>query len=200
KRGVGHHFYRGGRAGAERARFGDKTRPTPLSMRRMKFSFSTFTVVLAAIAATRLEAAGPVAGAAAPDFVLKSVAGSNIRLSEQRSDVVMLAFTASWCSECRPHDSHLAGLYQRYREAGLRLVAVSESEVRAGAECAAARLGAGLPVLMDPRGGPGRLYDVDKLPTLALIDRGGIVRDVLQGEPRDERSRDERVRTLLREL
>lgn len=169
-------------------------------MRRMKFSFSTFTVVLAAIAAARLEAAEPVAGAAAPDFVLKSVAGSNIRLSEQRSDVVMLAFTASWCSECRPHDSHLADLYRRYRDAGLVLLAVSVGEDRRGAESVASRLDADFPVLMDPRGETGRLYDVDKLPTLVLIDRGGIVRDVLQGEPRDERSRDERVRTLLREL
>src|SRR5690606_1423698 len=158
--------------------------------RRMKLSFSTFTVVLAAIAAAGLEAAEPVAGATAPDFVLKSVAGNNIRLSEQRSDVVMLAFTASWCSECRPHDAYVADLYRRYRDAGLVLLAVSLGEDRRGAESVASRLDADFPVLIDPRGETGRLYDVDELPTLVLIDRAGVVRDVLEGKPRDPRGHD----------
>ncbi|HEX6995424.1 MAG TPA: TlpA disulfide reductase family protein [Gammaproteobacteria bacterium] len=165
----------------------------------MKLSLSTFTVVLAAIAATGLEAAEPVSGAEAPDFVLKSVAGSNVRLSEHRADVVMLAFTASWCSECRAHDEHLAELYRRYRDAGLVLLVVSLDKDGRGAESIASRLDADFPVLIDSRGETGRLYRVDELPTLVLIDRAGVVRDVLIGEARDVRP-DERVRTLLREL
>lgn len=167
----------------------------------MKFSLSMFTVALAAGAAVGLHAAEPVAGAAAPDFVLKSVAGNNIRLSEHRSEVVMLAFTASWCSECRAHDVYLADLYRRYRDAGLVLLAVSLDDDRRGAEAVAARASAEFPVLIDARGDTGRLYDIDKLPTLVLIDRGGMVRDVLEGVPRRETvDRNERVRALLREL
>jgi len=165
----------------------------------MKLSLSTFAVVLAALAAGGLEAAGPVAGADAPDFVLKSVAGSNVRLSEHRADVVMLAFTASWCSECRARDTYLADMYRRYRDAGLVLLVVSLDDDRRGAQAVASRLDAEFPVLIDARGETGRLYRVDKLPTLVLIDRGGVVRDVLVGDARDVRP-DERVRTLLREL
>src|SRR5690606_27681882 len=106
---------------------------------------------LAASAAARAHAE-PVAGAAAPDFVLKSVAGSNIRLSEHRSDVVMLAFTASWCSECRDRDAYLAELYRRYRDAGLVLLAVSLDRDPRDAVKIASRVDADVPVLVDPRG------------------------------------------------
>ena len=167
----------------------------------MKFSLSMFTVALAALAAAPLQSAPPVAGASAPDFVLKSVAGNNIRLSEQRSDVVVLAFTASWCSECRRHDQLLAELHGRYRDAGLVVLAVSLDRDARGAATVASRVDADLPVLMDARGDAGRLYDVDELPTVVLIDRAGVVRDVLEGEARDGgRTTNERVRTLLREL
>ena len=47
----------------------------------------------------------------------------------------------------------------------------------------------------------GRLYEVDELPTVVLIDRAGIVREVLHGERRGAgRTPEERIRTLLREL
>ena len=167
----------------------------------MKLSFSVFTVGLAALAAAPLLAAPPIAGASAPDFVLKSVAGNNIRLAEHRSDVVMLAFTASWCSDCRRQDELVADLHRRYRDAGLVVLAVSLDRDRRRAEAVASRVDADLPVLIDERGEAGRLYEVDELPTVVLIDRAGIVREVLHGERRGAgRTPEERIRTLLREL
>ena len=43
----------------------------------------------------------PVLASTAPDFALRSVAGSNHRLSEHRGEVVALIFWASWCGDCR---------------------------------------------------------------------------------------------------
>ncbi len=40
-------------------------------------------------------------GDTAPDFSVKMSDGSTIKLSELRGKVVMLQFTASWCSVCR---------------------------------------------------------------------------------------------------
>ena len=40
-------------------------------------------------------------GQKAPDFQVKLTDGSIFKLSEQRGKVVMLQFTASWCSVCR---------------------------------------------------------------------------------------------------
>lgn len=40
-------------------------------------------------------------GQMAPDFTMKLTNGEVVKLSEQRGKVVMLQFTASWCSICR---------------------------------------------------------------------------------------------------
>ena len=40
-------------------------------------------------------------GDKAPDFVVKLNNGSTFKLSDQRGKIVMLQFTASWCSVCR---------------------------------------------------------------------------------------------------
>jgi peroxiredoxin len=41
------------------------------------------------------------AGDMAPDFVINEAGGDSYRLSDLRGKVVMLQFTASWCSVCR---------------------------------------------------------------------------------------------------
>lgn len=150
-----------------------------------------------AVAGT-VSAATQLKGQDAPDFVLKSVAGKNLRLSEYRGDVVMLSFWATWCGDCRAQLEHLGAMRERYRDAGIELLAVSlDQTVRQASEGSA---GANYPVLHDAGGEVGRLYDVTKMPVMVLIDRGGVVRDVFEGFRRgnDEQYLTE-VQALLRE-
>jgi peroxiredoxin len=120
-------------------------------------------------------------GAEAPDFALKSVAGSNLRLSEYRSDVVALAFWASWCGECREGLARLEALQQAHAAEGLQVLAVSFDE-DAGAAAEAARAArVSFPVLLDGEGETGRLYDVDDLPFVVLVDRAGQRRGSYEG-------------------
>lgn len=166
----------------------------------MKPIFSTFIVTLGAAAACAIAAA-PEPGADAPDFVLKSVAGPNHRLSEQRGEIVMLAFTASWCGDCNPFLDHVADLHARYGESGVVLFAVSLDRDRRGAAAVADRVDAHFPVLLDPKGDVARLYDVDEVPRLVLVDRGGAVRHEFTGYRRgDEEGYLGSLRKLLREL
>ena len=146
----------------------------------------------AASAATQLR------GADAPDFVLKSVAGKNLRLSEYRGDVVMLSFWASWCGDCRAQLDELGAMRDRYRNAGIELLAVSlDQNARQAGEMLDA---ASYPVLHDAGGEVGRLYDVTKMPVMVLIDRGGVVREVFEGFRRgSEEQYLEHVQVLLRE-
>src|SRR5262245_58517180 len=72
-----------------------------------------------------VSAATQLLGAEAPDFVLKSLSGKNLRLSEYRGEVVMLSFWATWCGDCRAQLEQLGVMRDRYQDAGIELLAVS---------------------------------------------------------------------------
>ena len=154
-------------------------------------------VALLAVAGT-VSAATQLLGAEAPDFVLKSLSGKNLRLSEYRGEVVMLTFWAAWCGDCRAQLAELGAMRERYQDAGVELLAVSlDQNVRAASEATAE---VSYPVLHDVGGDVGRLYDVTKMPVMVLIDRGGVVREVFEGFRRgNEEQYLERVQALLRE-
>jgi peroxiredoxin len=146
------------------------------------------------------RSAAQLPGSEAPDFVLKSVSGENLRLSEYRGRVVMLSFLASWCGDCRSQLAGLADLRDRYAAAGFELLAVSLDANRGQAADVAGSLRAGYPVLHDAGGEVGRLYAVDSMPLAVLIDREGVVREVFEGHRRgNEKRYVERVRALLSE-
>jgi peroxiredoxin len=150
--------------------------------------------------ATAGYAAHDLVGSSAPDFVLKSVTGANLRLSEYRGQVVMVSFWASWCGDCRAQLEGLEDLYSRYSSAGFQLLAISLDTTRRQASDTAESMDVAYPVLHDAGGEVGKLYSVEKTPVAVLIDRDGIVREVFEGYRRgDEEKYLERVRALLRE-
>lgn len=65
---------------------------------------------------------------AAPEFSLKDFKGTAHRLSELKGNVVMLHFWASWCPPCLDEIPHWVELATRYKDRGLRLVAISLDE------------------------------------------------------------------------
>jgi len=136
----------------------------------------------------------------APDFTLRSADGAPVRLAEQRGQVVMVNFWATWCAPCRIEMPHLARLYDKYRAAGFQLLAVNiDDDPRQGA-AAAQRLGLKFPVLLDPDKAVTRRWDVGTMPSTVLIDRDGRVRHVHQGY-RDglEQAYEQQLRTLLKD-
>ena len=50
----------------------------------------------------------------APDFTGKTLDGKNIRLEEQRGNVVMMNFWASWCAPCKREMPSLEKLSENY--------------------------------------------------------------------------------------
>ena len=140
------------------------------------------------------------ASESAPDFALKSTAGPNLRLSEYRGEVVMLAFWASWCGECRSQLQSFNELHTRYNDIGFKLLSINLDPAMARARDTAASLGLVFPVLHDGQGRVGELYEVDDLPLVVFIDREGRVRESIEGHSRlTENYYADRVRALLRE-
>lgn len=137
------------------------------------------TVALVAAMACMMgpvQAADPASPVPAPDFVLKSSAGPNIRLSEYRSEVVALAFVASWCGACRDGLPQWQSLQQEFGAEGLRFITVSFDTRPEAAAGMAEATGGAFPVLLDPAGETGRLYAIGRLPALVLVDREGRLR------------------------
>jgi peroxiredoxin len=155
--------------------------------------------LLATVSFASVVAAG-LAGAPAPDFVLKGVSGLNYRLSEYRGQVLLLSFGASWCGDCRAQLEELAELYGRYAGSGLEVLAISLDRDFDDVSDTARHIGAGFATLHDAGAEIGKLYEVERMPYLLLIDQDGIVRDEFVGFSKGEGSRylDE-ARALLSE-
>jgi len=135
---------------------------------------------LAVALACTAAAAVPLDGRA-PDFTLPSAAGANLRLQEQRGQVVMLNFWATWCGPCKREMPHLNSIYAKYRAAGFVLLGVNVDDDRRNAAGLATKLGLNFPVLFDSDQRVSRLYDLNTMPSSVLIDRDGRVRKIYLG-------------------
>ena len=108
----------------------------------------------------------------------KAFHGANLRTSEYAGEVVLLAFWASWCSRCEVQLMQVQELHTIYRGAGLAVVGVNLDDSLADAREFAAGVGVGFPVMHDITKQASRRLALLNLPTLVLVDRVGIVRQV----------------------
>ena len=155
-------------------------------------------LALAAGAGLAVPAVAPAAPA--PDFTLRTMNGPNLRLQEQRGQVVLVNFWATWCGPCRQEIPHLNKLYDKYRASGFVLLGVNIDEDAKVAADLAAKLGVKFPVLLDTDKKVSRLYDMSAMPATVVIDRDGRVRYIHRGY-RDgyEETYDQQIRGLLKE-
>jgi peroxiredoxin len=134
---------------------------------------------MGALTASAMAAAPyPLLGRQAPDFALHAVSGNNVRLSEYLGEVVVLSFWGSRCAPCRTQLASLHESLQTYRSVGLRVFAINVDDDQGRALEFARSQSVGFPLLLDPRKGVSRAYEVDNLPMTLLIDRGGVIRHV----------------------
>ena len=104
-------------------------------------------------------AASSLEGQVAPDFVLKSASGENLRLSEYRGDVVLINFWATWCGPCRQEMPLLDDLYGRYQRVGFSLLGVNIDDDSRRAMKMVQELGVNFPVLFDESKEVSKLLD-----------------------------------------
>jgi peroxiredoxin len=151
-------------------------------------------------AALSIAASAALTPGPAPDFTLHSVGGSNLRLKEQRGQVVLLNFWATWCGPCREEMPHLNRLYEKYRSSGFLLLGVNVDEDARNAAGTSSKMGLQFPVLLDTDKKVSRLYELSTMPSTVLIDRDGRVRYVHLGyKVGYEETYEKQIRELLRE-
>ncbi len=118
---------------------------------------------------------------AAPDFVLKSASGQNIRLSELKGKVVMLNFWATWCGPCAEEIPHLNKLHESLDSYDFELLGINLDEDQAKALHLARKLDVNFPVLFDDEKNVSKSFSIDAMPTTIIIDRSGKIRHVNRG-------------------
>lgn len=90
--------------------------------------------------------------------------------------------------------------FTTYRSAGLQMFGVSVDDDQVRAHDFVGKHRVGFAMLADPQKSVSRLYQVDNLPMTILIDRGGIVRQVMRDfGPKSEALYLQQLRTLLNE-
>ncbi len=116
-------------------------------------------------------------GEAAPDFALTLMDGAPFRLSEQRGNVVLVDFWATWCPPCVESLPYLQGMYEELGGDDVVFIGVSvdspgmEKRVQSMLD----RFGIEYLIGINEDGEIAMEYGAFSIPTMVLIDRDGIV-------------------------
>jgi peroxiredoxin len=111
----------------------------------------------------------------AEDFALPTPGGQRFRLAEQRGKVLLVNFWATWCGPCREEMPAMERLWQRQKDQGFVLVAVSVDVDPKVVHPYLAKYKLTFPVALDPKLDVGNAYGVRALPSSFIVDREGYV-------------------------
>ena len=122
-------------------------------------------------------------GAAAPDFLVRDVAGETFRFGVEREAYpYLLVFWSMFCEPCRLQLAVVQGLYGRFRDVGLRVAAVSldGEPLRKVVAGFVKQEGYTFPVLFDGLDDREAYkvadpYGVSGMPSTFLVERGGRI-------------------------
>lgn len=139
-------------------------------------------------------------GAAAPAFRnVVPLTGALASVAALEGKVALIDFWASWCGACRMLAPRLGALKDRLGAQGLVVVGITTDDAEQAAIFAERHL-MRYPVVVDKDGDTSRAYGVTVLPTMILVDKKGVVREVFVGfDPDGDARLEAAVRKLLAE-
>lgn len=118
----------------------------------------------------------------AASLTLKDIHGRPLSLTDYKGRVVLLNFWATWCPPCRQEIPDLIKLQRQYRGQGLRIIGITYppekiSDVRRFMR----KLGINYRVAMGTKASKSLFSSSETLPVTVVIDRKGVMRDVIEG-------------------
>lgn len=120
---------------------------------------------------------GPDEGDPAPEFEVETLGGETFSMADQRGQVVVVNFWATWCAPCRIEIPDLVEMQTELGDRGVRFVGISvdldsDDVILDFAEQA----GITYPIIVDDGSISEKFGGIFALPTTFVIDREGIIR------------------------
>jgi peroxiredoxin len=106
------------------------------------------------------------------DFTLTDLQGKTWSLKALKGKVVLVNFWATWCPPCRKEMPDLNTLYQRFKDQGFVVLAISDEEAGKVKPFIAER-NISYPVMLDPGRKVNELFQVEGIPKSFVYDRDG---------------------------
>ncbi|WP_256213052.1 peroxiredoxin [Bacillus sp. OV322] len=132
---------------------------------------------------------GLEAGDQAPDFELASFNGKKLKLSGFRGKTVILNFFTTWCPPCRSEIPEMQRFFQKNQNRDITILAINltaNDRSLAAVQDFVKNNNMTFPIALDKKGKIGSLYKVYTIPTSYILDKNGMIRNVMIG-PMDEK-------------
>lgn len=116
----------------------------------------------------------------APSFTLTSLDGKSFQVGGAREKPLILNFWASWCDPCHQEAPDLKKIFDEHQdELDFYAVNITKGDTVDKAKQFVRQYGLNMPILLDTEGKVSDQYRVLFIPTSFLIDRNGVIRDVV---------------------
>jgi thiol-disulfide isomerase/thioredoxin len=106
-------------------------------------------------------------------FGLTPIHAEELNLDQYRGQVVYVDFWASWCLPCKKSFPWMNEMHQKYKDQGLKIIAINVDEESADADKFLADTPAEFTILRDPEGKLAKQYKLVGMPTSLLFDTQG---------------------------
>ena len=116
------------------------------------------------------------AGFKAPDFTATDLAGTTHSLAQNRGQVTLMKFWATWCPHCRSDVPYMKELFTRYHGNGVRLVTVSVDQDPEALKAFMTKEHVPYPVISALTAPElTERFEVQGIPAYRLIDADGVI-------------------------
>ncbi|QGQ97432.1 TlpA family protein disulfide reductase [Paenibacillus psychroresistens] len=122
----------------------------------------------------------PKPGFLAPTFQLTGLDGKSYQVGGKQDKPYMLNFWASWCGPCELEAPDLKNMYDKYKDDfNLYGINTTDKDNLDDMKKFVKQYKLPFPILLDKEGKVADLYRFNLIPTSFLVDRNGVVVDVI---------------------